>query len=332
MSRSPLRYPGGKTRGVSQILKYIPPDCEELCAPFLGGGSVEIAYALANPKCSVYAYDSFTPIVWFWQALLTDPGRLAAEADKLRFTHKNFVLGKDGEAVRGLLNDDFVRIREELREEIQNNSFSYENAAKVYAINRSSFSGATFSGGRSERASYARFTDSSIERVKNFKVPNLSIGMADFKISMAQHPNAFLYCDPPYTRNKKKDVLYGIQGSTHKSFDHEGLYDALKDRKDWVLSYNKSDWVMEKYADFAIIDAKWKYGMTNVQKKKFKIMKDMLKGMQVRLGEDAAFFEKYTELHSLKEHWQITSEVLESKLEEELIKSQEKSSEIIIIG
>jgi DNA adenine methylase len=292
---------------------------------------VEIAYALANPDCRVRGYESFTPIVWFWQALLTDPVRLSKAANKLRDAHDDFVLGTDEKKVKGLLNDDFVRLRKELKEDISNDAFSYENAAKVYAINRSSFSGATFSGGYSKRAAYARFTDSSITRVKDFKVPNLSIGGADFKISMAQHPNAFLYCDPPYKRDKKKDVLYGIQGSTHKAFDHEGLYDILKDRQGWVLSYNKCDWVLQRYADYAIVDAQWAYGMTNVQKKKFKIMKEHLKELQDQLNENMLFFEKYTELHSLKEHWTASLSLLEAKLTE-LKKSQEESSEILILS
>ena len=90
MPDTPLRYPGGKTRAVKQILEWIPPDCEEFCSPFFGGGSVEIAYAKANPECKVYGYDAYTPIVWFWQALLTNPSLLAKESDKLRVEHEDF--------------------------------------------------------------------------------------------------------------------------------------------------------------------------------------------------------------------------------------------------
>ena len=330
MTKSPLRYPGGKTRGVKQILKWIPPGCEELCSPFLGGGSVEIAYALANPDSRVCGYDSYTPIVWLWQALLTDPAQLAKAANAFRVSHDDFEL--NDEKVLGLLDDDFIKFRKELKVDIDNNTFSFDSAAKVYAINRSSFSGATFSGGYSKRAAYARFTDSSIERVRTFKVPNLSAAMADFKISIPQHPNAFLYLDPPYKRARGKGFLYGVQGSTHKAFDHEGLYDILKDRKGWVLSYNKCDWVLQKYADYAIVDAQWAYGMTNVQKKKFKIMKAKLQEMQERLNEDTIFFEKYEELHSLKEHWTASVDLLKAKLEDELKKSQEESSEILILS
>jgi DNA adenine methylase len=330
MFKTPLRYPGGKTRGVKQILEWIPSNCEEFCSPFLGGGSLEVAYAQANPDCKVHAYDVYVPLVWFWQALLTDPALLAKEADKLRVSHDDFKM-KSGDG-RGLLNEDFINIRKEVKSAMGQTAFSFENAAKVYAINRSGYSGATFSGGYSKRAAYARFTESSIERVRNFNVPNMSVGMADFRVSIHNHPNAFLYLDPPYNRSDKKDVLYGTQGSTHKAFDHDGLYECLKDRKGWVLSYNKCDWVLDKYKDYAIVDAQWAYGMTNVQKKKFKIMKEKLKEIKERLNEDKLFFDKYNELHDLREHWVSSASLLEQKVEGELKKAQEESSEILILS
>jgi len=39
MIKSPLRYPGGKSRSVEQIASQIP-DFQEFREPFLGGGSV----------------------------------------------------------------------------------------------------------------------------------------------------------------------------------------------------------------------------------------------------------------------------------------------------
>jgi DNA adenine methylase len=238
---------------VKHILPLIPEDCGELCSPFLGGGSVELAVAERGTR--VHAYDLFEPVVWFWQALLSDPARLAALADEHRVGHVDY-----GEK-RGLLKEDFHRLRTELR---KNYTFSFENAAKFYAINRSSFSGATFSGGWSKRASYARFTDSSIDRIKNFNEPSLSVECADFKDSITKHPDAFLYLDPPYLLGEDKDRLYGDNGSTHAGFDHKALYEILSKRTGWVLSYNSCEEIRELYKDYQIIDAKWAYGMKNV--------------------------------------------------------------------
>ena len=40
---SPLRYPGGKTRAVKQILPLLPKEYSEFREPFVGGGSVFLA-------------------------------------------------------------------------------------------------------------------------------------------------------------------------------------------------------------------------------------------------------------------------------------------------
>ena len=262
--KSPLRYPGGKTRAVKHILPYIPENCKELCAPFLGGASVELAVAARGTR--VYGYDVFTPIVWFWQSLLSDPHRLAALADSYRVEHTYTHKGEPVVA-RGLPVKDFLRFRREIAEDLENNKdFSHERAAKVYAINRSSFSGATFSGGFSKRASYARFTDSSITRVRAFKQPNLLVGQADFKESISQHSDAFLYLDPPYMLAEGRNKLYGVKGSTHDGFDHEGLCSLLKDRRNWVMSYNDHPHLREMYKEHTILNAQWAYGMNKSKK------------------------------------------------------------------
>ena len=40
--KSPLRYPGVKSRAVKIISKYIPKGTTEICSPFFGGGSLEL--------------------------------------------------------------------------------------------------------------------------------------------------------------------------------------------------------------------------------------------------------------------------------------------------
>ena len=166
---------------------------------------------------------------------------------------------------RGVLRTKFEEIREELK---QAKYGSIKNAAKFYAINRSTFSGATFSGGWSREAAHTRFTDSSIERLRNFKVKNFNVECESFHSSIIKHPNAFLYCDPPYLLGKGKNNLYGIAGSTHKGFPHMDLYDVLSERTGWILSYNDKQEIRDLYSGYEIIESEWAYGMKNVGGKK----------------------------------------------------------------
>ena len=114
-------------------------------------------------------YDKMKQLVWFWMALSENNNRLADEVQNLREQYQI----RNGDVVTGCSKESFHQYREDLKTE--SFMFSYERAAKYYAINRASFSGATFSGGWSEKASYARFTDSSVQRLRDFEAKNFRV-------------------------------------------------------------------------------------------------------------------------------------------------------------
>jgi DNA adenine methylase len=256
MMKTPLRYPGGKSRAVKHILPHIPEDIDRLCSPFFGGGSVELA--VASRGTEVRGYDKMKQLVWFWMALSENNNRLADEVQNLREQYQI----RNGDVVTGCSKESFHQYREDLKTE--SFMFSYERAAKYYAINRASFSGATFSGGWSEKASYARFTDSSVQRLRDFEAKNFRVDYADFEDAIYYHPKAFLYLDPPYMLPTTQNALYGTNGDLHRSFDHERLYSILTKRTGWVMSYNNSKTIKKMYEGYEIIDAEWAYGMKNV--------------------------------------------------------------------
>jgi DNA adenine methylase len=238
--KSPLRYPGGKSRAVKIISKYIPKGTKELCSPFFGGGSFEIFCAQNGIR--VYGYDSFRPLVDFWQILLTDPITLADSVERYR----------------PLRREKFYELQ---KVQLESKS-KLERATLFFVLNRTSYSGSTLCGGMASggRDNNPRFTKSSIERLRNFKIDNLSVEFADFKKSIPRHKNMLLYLDPPYLIDSK---LYGRKGDLHRDFDHDGLAKILKKRNKWILSYNNSKEIRELYSDFAISYPDWKYGMSN---------------------------------------------------------------------
>ncbi|MBN8858473.1 MAG: DNA adenine methylase [Sphingobacteriales bacterium] len=235
-SRSPLRYPGGKTRGVDFITQFFPENLDKLLSPFFGGGSIELSVAAQGTL--VYGYDIFSPLVEFWQCLLTQPNELADEVEK------HYPLPRDRFYKLQAAQTKFKT--------------KLERAAVYYVLNRSSFSGATLSGGMSPE--HPRFTLTSIERLRNYLNPNIKIQKGDFKTSLVKHPYTFAYLDPPYVI---KSALYGKKGSAHKDFDHEQLANILKKREHWILSYNDCKEIRSLYEGFHILTPNWKYGMSN---------------------------------------------------------------------
>jgi len=267
--RSPLRYPGGKSRAVSKIVdKYIIPNIPEskkVCSPFFGGGSVEID--LAKRGFRVYGYDAFPPLVDFWQVLLKNPNKLANATEKeLRVSRKRF----------DKIQDDFRNKSGKLK-------IKMESAVIFYLLNRTSYSGTALSGGMAidrEKKSWSerrnpRFNPASIERLRNFSVKNLTVSKIDFRKSILKHKDAFVYADPPYYIGKKN--LYGNQGDMQfKQKDHQDLAKILKKRKRWVLSYNNTPEVRKLYRGFRIEKLIWSYGMSDVKSRKEKHSNEIL--------------------------------------------------------
>ena len=233
--RSPLRYPGGKSRAVKKIYSCIPANETILCSPFLGGASVELA---CSTRMEVRGYDAFSPLVDFWKMLMEDADKLADAVAKYRPLSRTKFYN---------LQKIYVGLESRL-----------DRAATFFVLNRSSFSGTTLSGGMSP--DHPRFTKSAIQRLRDFKVENFTVEAADFKDSIAANPDAFLYLDPPYLNGQ---TLYGLKGDTHKGFDHETLASILNGRDRWVLSYNDSKVIRDTYKDYQILDISWSYGMNS---------------------------------------------------------------------
>ena len=248
--KSPLRYPGGKSRAVEKIYEYIKLiGTKTLCSPFIGGGSLEIYCAQMGMK--VYGYDNFQPLVDFWQELLKDPQKLADAVEK-------YNPGKFSE-------DEYKKLQ---KNDLKSKN-PFNNATKFYVLNRTSYSGNPNAVGMAkERKSDGkidinpRFTISSIDRLRNFKVENLSVEFMDFKKSIPKHKKDLLYLDPPYLIESK---LYG-RGNLQKDFDHEGLVKILKKRGRWILSYNESSAIKEMYDGFQFEYPEWTYSMAKNKK------------------------------------------------------------------
>jgi len=245
--KSLLRYPGGKTRALKHIIPYFPKDLTEIVSPFFGGGSIEIHYASQGVR--VHGYEIFEPLVNFWQRVLDDPEQIAYLLESL---------------FHPCSKDMFIQYQKKQNwKHMDNTHFHWKEfrACMFYALNRSSFSGATMSGGYSKQAAEGRFTKSSIERLRSFVCPTLTVNEADFKDSLAKHDDdTFIYADPPY--HVENPVLYGDRGSAHKDFDHIGFAEEIKKKNNWVLSYNPNPTILELYKDYEIVYPEWSYGMS----------------------------------------------------------------------
>lgn len=251
-NKSPLRYPGGKTRAckkLEMIMKehFTISEFDNLISPFFGGGSFEF-HIQNNYKLNIIANDKFTPLYNFWNICKHNKEKICDELTK---------------KINTIDKDEFTYLRKRIMEEKDtlNQSIMY------FIINRCSFSGATLSGGFSVEASKKRFTQSSIERIKKLNLRKFNIYNVDFEdfIITNQDSNNILFLDPPYYL-EKASTLYGNNGDMHDTFDHNRLYKCLSTKQNWIMTYNNCEYIKDLYKDFKIIETSWSYGMNKSKK------------------------------------------------------------------
>jgi DNA adenine methylase len=248
MIKSPLRYPGGKSRVVEKIEKYTP-DFDEFREPFLGGGSVFIHFKQRFPDKRYWINDIYTELYKFWIVAQNDINALINKVNEFK---EQFTNGKElFYYLKGKIStfDDT------------------ESAAAFFIFNRITFSGTTLSGGYSESAFKGRFTQSSITRLKDLStlINGSLITNYDYeKLINKEGDNVFIFLDPPYY-SSTKSALYGKNGNLHKSFNHSRFAEIMKTCKHkWFITYDDCEYIRNLFSFANILTQDMTYGMRNV--------------------------------------------------------------------
>ena len=248
MIKSPLRYPGGKSRAVETIAKLIP-DFDEFREPFLGGGSVFVYVKQRYPNKKYWVNDLYSELYKFWTMTQKDVNALI---DKVYQWREQYSIGKE---LFQFLNKNLTHFND------------LEKAAAFFIFNRVTFSGTTLSGGYSESAFTGRFTESSIKRLNDLaKVINgTKITNNDYEeLVKKEGENVFIFLDPPYY-SATKSALYGKNGNLHKSFDHKRFAENMKKCKHkWLITYDDSEYIRGLFSFANIIPWNLTYGMRNI--------------------------------------------------------------------
>ncbi len=248
MIKSPLRYPGGKSRSVD-LISTIIPDFDEFREPFLGGGSIFIYAKQRFPNKIFWINDLYFELYKFWEMTQRDVDALI---DKIYEWRNQFPIGKE---LHKFLNENLATFND------------LERGAAFFIYNRITFSGTSLSGGFSEGAFTGRFTESSIQRLNQFaKVINGStITNLDYEeLVKKEGENVFIFLDPPYY-SATKSALYGKNGNMHKSFDHVKFANNMKKcNHKWLITYDDSEYIRELFSFANIMPWELMYGMRNV--------------------------------------------------------------------
>ena len=253
--KTPLRYPGGKSRSLGtkekpKMGQYFPnlKNYTEYREPFLGGGSVAIHISKMYPHLKVTVNDVYEPLINFWVQLQQFGDELTNKLKDYKINHPD-----PPKELRKVEDTDFPakELFLNARKAINNRSLDdIERAAAFYIANKCSFSGLTENASFSKQASYSNFTMKGIEKLSGYSeiISHWHINQYSYEYCFREniHDGLFMYLDPPYDI---KDNLYGGKGGTmHKGFDHDKFAeDCSQSQVHQLISYNSDQLVKDRF-------------------------------------------------------------------------------------
>ena len=248
--KTPLRYPGGKSRAVPKLLQWLPSrEITEYREPFLGGGSMAIEMTRRLPEeVPIWVNDLYEPLYNFWVQLRDNGDYLHSELMRAKNFHP------DEDSAREL----FLESKENLNDSKRSQE---DRAVDFYIINKCSFSGLTESSSFSKAASNSNFSHRGIERLPEYSklISRWKITNVSYEELVSDETLTFIYADPPYDI---KDALYGHKGDKHRGFDHAKFADTFDSCLcNVMISYNNHPEIVMRFLEWCQYDFAHTYTM-----------------------------------------------------------------------
>lgn len=264
--KSLMIYPGGKTKLLGEISKYLNVhSCDlEYREPFFGGGSVGLNFISDNPDLNnIWINDKDIGVACLWTSLIRHSKELKKRVKAFTPSVKAFYEFKEFlPTIKTCPNLQIVDV-----------------GFKKLAVHQMSYSGlGTMAGGprggREQKADYkidSRWSpnyicgkiDKFCEMFSSLQIRDDSCTNYDFEDVIQEDGNAILYVDPPYY--VKGNDLYQC-GFSHE--DHDRLAKVLrKSSNPFVLSYDDCNEIQDLYSWANIFTVGVNYSICNSRNK-----------------------------------------------------------------
>ena len=255
--KTPLRYPGGKSKAIKTLAQWYPKDITEYREPFIGGGSIAIDITKANPDIPVWVNDLYVPLYNFW-VQLRDRGKELSE--RVREEKQRTLDEGDKDKVTEKAKELFNKYKTEI-----DTYDDFEKAVAFFIMNKCSFSGLTENSTFSKTASNSNFSLVGADKLAEFSIliKNWKITNIDYSEVMKAkgYADSFIFLDPPYDI---KDFLYGKDREMHKSFDHDLFADRVSTCiHKFMITYNLNDRLLDLYKNYNLKEWKLRYSMAH---------------------------------------------------------------------
>ena len=264
-----LRWPGGKSKMIKDLIPFIPEQIENYIEIFCGGASLGINIVQKLNIKKILFNDIDSELINYYNTISNDKkcSQLINELLSVKLQHNK---------------DTFSIIYKEYKEKDISQCDDIERSKIFFVLNKNSFSGLRNST-YSKLAFDQNFSIKSISGCKNignlFNKKNIIFSNCDFRnFDYANINNSFIYLDPPYFSNSK-NKLYGKDGLLHKNFDHQKLkdfVDQISKNNKIMMSYDNCDEIKNIYNKYSISTFNKRYSMTNTGGNNCKIGKELV--------------------------------------------------------
>jgi len=268
---SPLRYAGGKSKAIGIIIENLPKLKEKkIVSLFIGGGSVEL-YLSQILGFEVIAYDIFNLLVNFWNILINQKEEFIEELRKFdineeEFTYNRHLLLNYWNKIKpedlNYKTKKTIKLKDEDLDLLDNNKLLQ---AVYYYYNMSLSYGPMFLGWPSSVEINKEKFNRRIIKLEKMELKNLEVNCASFEDAILNHPDDFLFLDPPYYLEGDSKMFKAMYPNCnfpihHKNFNHLLLAKLLKNHKGgFLMTYNNCSFIKEIYQDYKFEYPEWNY-------------------------------------------------------------------------
>jgi len=256
-----LKWVGGKTQIIQDVLGAFPSEINDYHEIFVGGGSVLLAaLEKANVKGKFYAYDLNKILIDTYKDIQTRPKELQKEVDEL-FRVYDSINGTDINR-KPTDEQEALTSKESYYYWVRHlyNTGTQNKTAMFVFLNKTCFRGVYREGPNGFNVPYGHYktTPAVPDLIKVSEViQKVEFTHCDFREAIRRaKPGDFMYLDPPYAPETKTSFV----GYTKDGFgmkDHEELFEMTKSSgAQFVMSNAGVDLVRDAFSDYTVTDIK----------------------------------------------------------------------------
>lgn len=241
MTKPFLKWVGGKTQIMDQVMETFPSEMVDYHEPFLGGGSVLLEFltraqsGLIRLSGKVYASDLNSYLIGLYKHIQSEPENLIKEVQSLV---DEFSGCTGSEVIRDATSIDEALTSQEsyyfwTRSKFNASGPGIQKSAMFLFLNKTCFRGVYREGPRGFNVPFGNYRNPSVvDRDHILQVSKLIkdvvFTVSHFKESMEKVSRGdFVYLDPPYAPTDAKSFV-AYTSSGFGASDHSLLFDTCK--------------------------------------------------------------------------------------------------------